>query len=300
MSSKSLTLSLRPRGNAIPHLPSEYTSSSSSSTHDVYEGLSRTAKVSVHRLRLTKGSDGSFLPNSTDLTVNATGLREQSVIYVKDLGPQIAWRTVFVLEYLGPLIIHPILYYFLTSSSPSTLQTLTLTLITLHFAKRELETLFIHRFSAATMPLVNLPKNCAHYWLLSGLNLAYWTYVSSSPTARESNPWITYPALVAWAVGEVGNLGTHVVLRNLRSHGGKERGVPTGWGFGTVTCPNYGFEVLVWVAVWALTWSLSAGIFVAVAGVQMALWARKKEGKYRREFGDKYKRKRSVMVPGLI
>ena len=27
------------------------------------------------------------------------------------IGPQIAWKTVFLIEYAGPLIIHPIFYW---------------------------------------------------------------------------------------------------------------------------------------------------------------------------------------------
>lgn len=30
---------------------------------------------------------------------------------MKDLGPQMNWRTVFLFEYLGPLIIHPVFFY---------------------------------------------------------------------------------------------------------------------------------------------------------------------------------------------
>lgn len=49
-------------------------------------------------------------------------------------------------------------------------------MIILHFLKREYETMFVHRFSSSTMPFSNLPKNCFHYWILSGVNLAYWVY----------------------------------------------------------------------------------------------------------------------------
>src|SRR5689334_8594331 len=95
------------------------------------------------------------------------------------IGPQISWRTVFIVEYLGPLLIHPLVYYgrsliYRTSAPPSYLQTITMLLCIIHFAKREFETVFIHRFSAATMPARNIFKNSAHYWFLSGLNLAYW------------------------------------------------------------------------------------------------------------------------------
>lgn len=33
-----------------------------------------------------------------------------------------------------------------------------------HFLKREFETLFVHRFSNATMPIIRLAINCSHYW----------------------------------------------------------------------------------------------------------------------------------------
>ncbi|KAG6877204.1 hypothetical protein C0993_009396 [Termitomyces sp. T159_Od127] len=33
-------------------------------------------------------------------------------LQVKDLGRQISWRTVFLIEYAGPLIIHPLIYHF--------------------------------------------------------------------------------------------------------------------------------------------------------------------------------------------
>lgn len=52
---------------------------------DVYNTLAQTTGYSIHRLRITKGSDGSVLPNGSD-TIDRSGLRAQSVIYVKDLG----------------------------------------------------------------------------------------------------------------------------------------------------------------------------------------------------------------------
>lgn len=39
-------------------------------------------------------------------SVSSLGVSSGSKIYVKDLGPQISWRTVFVLEYLGPLVLY--------------------------------------------------------------------------------------------------------------------------------------------------------------------------------------------------
>ncbi|KAL8810067.1 MAG: hypothetical protein Q9200_002881 [Gallowayella weberi] len=299
MASKTLTFSVRPRGKPLNKLPEELSLSATSTSSDLYSQLASSSKTSIHRLRITKGSDGSLIPNTASLPVSNTGLRDGSSIYVKDLGPQISWRLVFILEYLGPLLIHPLLYFFLPSNEPSTLQAISCALITLHFLKRELETLFLHRFSTATMPRFNLFKNSAHYWLLAGLNIGFWTYRDSAPAAGESNMWITSMSVILYAIGELGNLYTHLVLRSLRSSGGSERGIPHGLGFGVVTCPNYMFETLAWLGICGVTWSLASILFAVVAVGQMGVWAQKREARYRREFGTKYQRKRFVMLPGL-
>lgn len=292
-------------GRTIKKLPSEATTYLQGSTADLYQRIAAESGISIHRLRLTKGSDGSAVPNAKDYTVERTGLRSDSVVYVKDLGPQIAWRTVFIIEYLGPLLIHPLFYYLRpylyknAPAEPSYLQWLSCVMLALHFAKREFETIFVHRFSSATMPARNIFKNSAHYWVLGGANIAYWIYSPTAPTAGPSNPLITYLAIALFVVGELGNLSNHYTLRNLRSTGGTERGIPSGLGFDLVTCPNYMFEALAWIGIWLASWSLSTGLFVVVAVGQMGVWAKKKERRYRKEFGDKYQKKRFAMLPGL-
>lgn len=211
-----------------------------------------------------------------------------------------------MIEYLGPLLIHP-LFYFLrpyiysnAPAAPSTLQTLSCLLITLHFVKREYETLFVHRFSNGTMPAFNIFKNSAHYWGLGGLLIAVFIYSPTHPTANAGNPALTYIALALFVVGELGNLNTHYVLRSLRSPGGTERGVPKGLGFNWVTCPNYLFETVAWLGILLITRSWSTLVFVTIAVGQMAIWAQKKERRYRKELPGKYQKKRFAMLPGII
>lgn len=43
-------------------------------------------------------------------TLKSLGLKNGSILYVKDLGPQIGWITVFLAEYAGPLFIYLWLY----------------------------------------------------------------------------------------------------------------------------------------------------------------------------------------------
>jgi very-long-chain enoyl-CoA reductase len=247
-------------------------------------------------------------------------------------GPQIAWRTVFMVEYLGPLIMHPLFLFvlrpYIYSNSkfnplsylpfgitadgplppPSTTQVLMCLLITLHFLKREYETIFVHRFSSATMPAFNIFKNSAHYWILSGLNLAYFLYAPTSPAASwwpkaldaEKNPVVLYGAVALWVFSELANYSTHVTLRNLRpSDGSTKRQIPRGFGFDLVTCPNYLFESLAWLAIVILSGGNWASVlFLVVAAGQMAVWAKKKERRYRKEFGSAYKKK-CAMIPGI-
>lgn len=304
--SKTLTLQIRPRGKPIRNLPEELSTSSTTTAATLYSQLAESTSYSVHQLRITKGSDGSVISNSKDATLSSLGLRDQSQIMVKDLGTQIAWRTVFIVEYLGPILIHPLIYllrpyiYPDAATDASELQTYTMALIVLHFVKREIETIFVHKFSAATMPLRNIFKNSAHYWVLSGVNIAAWIYAPSSPTAKSANPILLYAGLLLYVIGELGNAQAHLTLANLRSPGGTERGIPKGPLFDLVTCPNYLTETSSWIGVYLvsnLSWSVL--LFAAFSVGQMAVWAQKKEMRYRKEFGGKYKKKSYFMLPGI-
>ena len=177
---------------------------------------------------------------------------------------------------------------------------MTCVLICLHFLKRELETLFVHRFSAATMPARNIFKNSFHYWILAGINIAGWVYSPSSPTAKDAKLILLSVGLLLYTVGELWNLYAHWTLSRLRSAGGTERGIPKGFGFDLVTCPNYMTETISWMGVYLVSGlNYSVLLFIVVSVGQMMSWAKKKEIRYRKEFGDKYKKKRYTMLPGL-
>ncbi|KAK2733366.1 3-oxo-5a-steroid 4- dehydrogenase [Myotisia sp. PD_48] len=305
-----ITLEIKPRGKPISKLPQSISINPHDTIESLYSALSKNVKLSVHRLRITKGSDGTLLRNSKDVTIESNGLRSRSTIYVKDLGAQIGWRTVFIIEYLGPLLIHPLVLYVLRPylyrspspiPPPSDLQVLTCTLLVIHFLKRELETIFVHRFGSATMPAMNVFRNSAHYWILGGINLAYWLFSPGSSTAiSHPNPALLYCGLALFAFGQVANFSAHITLRNLRKSGSTERAIPTGFGFNWVTCPNYLFEVTAWLGIYlvsGLNWSVL--LFLVVGSATMIKWAGQKEKRYRREFGDKYKNKQFVMLPGI-
>lgn len=118
-------------------------------------------------------------------------------VVFKDLGPQVGYSTVFFLEYLGPMLIYPLFYFFreeiygrlgfkvargrcfqprrgvsvpnlpynLQDIGPvNEVQTLAMYYWVFHYAKRILETFLVHTFSHATMPLFNLFRQVQDGW----------------------------------------------------------------------------------------------------------------------------------------
>ena len=85
---------------------------------------------------------------------------------------------MFYVEYAGPIVITVLLLLLrkpIYGENPElTLnQKLGVFMALLHYVKRELETIFVHRFSSETMPLLNIFKNSFHYWILFGVATMY-------------------------------------------------------------------------------------------------------------------------------
>jgi len=267
-------------------------------------------RLYVERQKLTLKGESKALDDNVILA--AAGIRDGGELVVKDLGSQVSWKTVFLVEYAGPLVIHPILYhlpnvFYGSAVQHSKLQKYAYAMVMAHFAKRELETLFVHRFSHATMPLRNIFKNSFHYHVLSGLFLAYPiygpTYAANSgyiTGSRRSDPLFLWTCAGIWLFAELSNLSAHLTVRNLRPSGSKKRAIPHGYGFGLVSFPNYFFETVAWSAVACMTGSWAAWLFWAVSTAQMMAWAAKKHRAYKKEFGKEYPRQRKAMIPFLF
>ncbi|CUM68166.1 uncharacterized protein PRCAT00005883001 [Priceomyces carsonii] len=307
-----VSITVKSRSKALKELITDELTPESS-TAELITLVSDSGELSPSRIRLTLlGSDGKHKPldASKSLADNGLALDAKNVTYyAKDMGPQIGWRTVFVIEYLGPLLIHPFFYYLnIFGQDYSRTQTIAFFLVTLHFLKRELETLFVHRFSNSTMPFFNVFKNSGHYWILSGFNLSFFVYSKNFQDWRRylfSVNDLPLPAVLfltgLWIFAELSNLKTHIALSNLRSKDPKRYVIPKGYGFDQVACPNYFFESLSWLAYAVLVGNWSAWLFLIVSVVQMYLWAIKKNRRYLKTFGDDYKKlRRAVFIPFIL
>jgi len=233
--------------------------------------------------------------------VSTLQIKNGDTLTFKDLGLQIAWRTVFMVEYFGPILVHALFYFLpqLFYSEAVTrrhyVQKIAFALVVFHYLKREFETVFVHHFSNATMPIFNIFKNSFHYWVLGGLSIAYFLYHPHYTPPIKSDAIVSLCA-VLFVLAELGNLHAHVVLKNLRPPGTKVKGIPRGGLFEFVTCANYTYEILAWVIFALFTQTLTAYVFLVVSTAQIAQWALKKHIAMKKEFGDKVPR-RKILFP---
>lgn len=260
-----------------------------------------------NRLRLTylKEDKQIAILDDTFFQSEDFSKNESLQLFVKDLGMQISWRLVFLIEYIGPIIVHSFLYYLSNCDSfrsktfnsnvhyNSILNKVAFALIIFHYLKRELETLFIHKFSLATMPIFNVFKNSAHYWLLNGsIALGYFGYgfllddnmlfqMYSSLGLSDINTLISLMVL-----SEALNFYTHIRLRcwgdlqKLKGNTTKRVAINDGI-FKALIAPNYTFEMWSWFWFTVIfKFNIFAVIFFAVSTIQMYLWAQKKNRKY--------------------
>ncbi|KAK8862993.1 3-oxo-5-alpha-steroid 4-dehydrogenase-domain-containing protein [Apiospora arundinis] len=313
----SVKLTNRSRKQAIKRLPPSLDLPTTADVEAVKIAIARKAGISDHnRIGLFDPTTNKTLKDRKAL------LRDLKLdeLLVKDLGPQLGWRTVFLIEYFGPLLFHPFflglrnyiypaLYPYVKDfvPMPSTIggdlsvsQQLTFACVMLHFLKREFETAFIHKFSASTMPVANVFRNSFFYWAVAGLLAAFEVYSPFSPAAHAETLAIDALGLALFCFGEFMNFRVHYYLSTLRSPGGTERKIPHGLGFELVTSPNYMYEILAWIGVILISRSPSIALFISVGSMYMFTWGKGKERAYRKEFGDKYKKKRFVMLPGLL
>ncbi|KAF5119649.1 hypothetical protein DV495_004708 [Geotrichum candidum] len=331
-----VAIELKPRNKTkFRNLPSSIELSDETKVEVLAQQVAKASKLSIHRIRLTVPNPAydeaaakagkrvkRDISLSNDLPLSHyVGTDAKSItVGVKDLGPQLGWRAVYLVEYFGPLIIHPIFYFgqkaiYGETFDHTRVQQLAFIFVMLHFLKREVETAFIHRFSLATMPAFNIFKNSGHYWILSGFNLAYFIYAPPSYTSAESSALTRFlfgghvvplgafqlHVLTAlWLFAELSNFWTHLYLASLRADGSKDRKIPRGYGFNLVSFPNYFFETLAWFVFLLVTQNWSSLLFLIVGGGQMAIWAIKKHKRYRKDFGDKYPRNRKAMIPFIF
>ena len=260
-------------------------------------------KLSVHRKAFKFQAPGAAKPVTLDdgKSLQEQGVKDGAELTFKDLGPQVGYRTVFVVEYAGPIALmalyasRPSFLYGATTAPLGSTQTLYIWLFIAHFVKRELETFFVHKFSRPTMPFTNIIKNSMYYWSFA----AFIGYFLCHPLYTAPTHGFEHIAAGVMGLFELGNLLVHLQLSGMRKvEGETTRNVPKGPLFALVSCPNYTFEVLSWVAFSAGTNIAMSWVFTLVGLLQMTEWAIKKHKGYIK--ADPANKKKKAIIPFLI
>jgi hypothetical protein len=189
-----------------------------------------------------------FVVGSADvLSIPFFGRRDGLLTYSKFAHGATGWASKFVMSsrlgmtlfYFPACIIGLIMH----SHSSNDRQRLASLLMIVHFAKRSIECLLLHRFSGS-LPTASVIMISTLYSLVSFANGWYPKY---SPDLDTSSPFL---GLSLYTIGTMGNLYHHYLLANLRKPGNKAYyKVPVGGLFHYVAAPHYFFELMAWLGV---------------------------------------------------
>lgn len=236
------------------------------------------------------------------------GLTADTVVELKNVGAQVPYRWLFLAEYFGPI---PIMLWFATrpalvygdaaaGSALSSVAQWAVWAWVLHYVKRELETLFVHKFSKPSVPVFGFVRNCVYYWGFAAL-VAYFV---CSPSFTGLNPETAQMLFIGMAVAEAMNGYVHLWFAMQRKADKDDaRPIPAGFPF-FVSCPNYTFEILSWVLFSIACGShWSAWAFTVVGAGQMVQWAMEKHAGYKQQdkaAGTTVAKGRSAIFPFII
>ncbi|XP_016490739.1 uncharacterized protein LOC107810464 [Nicotiana tabacum] len=112
--------------------------------------------------------------------------------------------------------------------------------VTIHFLKRDLEVLFVHKYSGG-MVLDLALIICSPYFMMAAA-MPYIQHLIQGYTEPKID--LKYISLLIFVVGISGNFYHHYILSKLRDNREKGYKISQGGLFGLVICPHYLFEIL--------------------------------------------------------
>lgn len=118
--------------------------------------------------------------------------------------------------------------------------------LTIHFFKRAIEVLFVHKYSTSGVVLDSAILISSSYFSATS-SMIHGQYLTQG--FPEPQVDLKYPGVLLFLLGISGNLYHHLLLASLRTKSDKEYKIPKGGLFGLVICPHYLFEVLGFIGI---------------------------------------------------
>ncbi|XVF82669.1 hypothetical protein PTKIN_Ptkin16aG0067000 [Pterospermum kingtungense] len=139
---------------------------------------------------------------------------------------------------------------------------------TIHFFKRLLEVLFVHKFSGE-MGLDTMIIVMVLYFTHTSAMIYTQLLTQGLP---EPPIDLKYPGIVLFLIGISGNFYHHFLLSKLRAKGVKDYKIPRGGLFELVVCPHYLFEIIEFLGIGMISQTLYS--FCAALGSAFYLMGR--------------------------
>ncbi|KAI8838139.1 3-oxo-5-alpha-steroid 4-dehydrogenase-domain-containing protein [Chytridium lagenaria] len=177
---------------------------------------------------------------------------------------KISSRTGMPLLYMPACLISLLGAKYLSNASTPRVQ-LVNHLLAAHFAKRTLESLYIHQYSG-WMGVLDVMFISSIYASVSYLNhiSTLYAYLENPTFFDNQSKDVAYVGIALFFIGALGNLRHHLIMASWRKDGktAEEKTkyvVPKGGMFVWVACPHYFFEIIMWLG-------------VAIAGSTLYAW----------------------------
>ncbi|HKJ39664.1 MAG TPA: DUF1295 domain-containing protein [Anaerolineales bacterium] len=169
----------------------------------------------------------------------------------------------------------------------SVIQLIVYAAVTLHFAKRVLESLFLHTYSGK-METLSLILIAAIYSIVAGM-ICY----LNAQTIPAIDVWF-YIGMLIFFVGETANFYHHKLLVDLRKAGDGYH-IPRGGFFEYAACPHYFFELVSWLGILFLSRHLFALLALIVFTAYLTERSMKTRKWYQEKFSEFPKERKSIV-----
>lgn len=176
-------------------------------------------------------------------------------------------------------------------SNATMIQWIVLAAVFIHFAKRVLESMFLHKYSGVAGLLTTILV--ASFYSMAAY-LIGWLNTDPIPAM---DVWFAL-GFVVFLAGIAGNFLHHKLLADLRKNS-LDYFIPKGGLFEFVVCPHYLFEILTWLGIALLSRHLAAWLillfvidYLSARGIRTLKW-------YHEKFSD-FPKDRKAILPFVL
>ena len=225
-------------------------------------------------------------------------------ISYRDLGVVVPQQLVYNIAYIGPTCMI-LLFYFCSKQVYGTEQvwrynqSVGSLVAFLHYFRRVIESNFIHNFTEAPGPVMNIFNIMFYYWGLYGFVVHYFFLKPGyAPWVELSDTTFIFLGAL-FMLFEALNFRCHTITAALRKPGSNERGIPQGCGFGIVTVANYMWEGLAWFTFIFIAQTYGAVFWSFISYVAMYARGSVKHKKYQEQFPE-YAKDKKILIPYIL